>query len=1302
MKSLLKLMRIGLLVPLLYLPPLLGVAQDCTKLNFTTTTRESRCIATGSMTVNVTGGSGNYNIKVTGPVSTAYTSSTSITGLSAGTYTVSVKDITTNCVTEKYNIVVPGSYSEPRFVLNKTDVTCMNGNDGTVTVANLLGGRSPFSYTIVAPSPSKVGTTNTTGQFTGLVAGEYAIQLKDSCGGQQTRRITILNYQWWVDGVTISKVGCDSAQVSVRLGDSKGNTTVFNNFKFGVVRSAGDTVWSTNSTFRFLIGKKRSVTVVVKDPCGTTQVKTWVDPNVPSVNASVTTSDLTCDNFKATVTGQANLTNPTYNWYTAAGAYLGNNTTGVMPGLAYGNYYVDIRDNCYDTTIRRPFSATRAKPTAADWINTYEKACATFSASVVYMSNMTNPTFTLHKTATGPQIATSTDGVFTNIPYGSYCIKIKDGCYDTTLTRCFTEKAPVPSVSLDVSTNSSSCANFSASIKGQSNLTNPEYCLYKGNVKVDCNNTGTFNNLQFDTRYCIRIKNDVCYDTTIERCITVPRTRPSINAAPDFTYNCNNFNIRVTGQTGLENPRYCLYAPNGSEISCNNDGIFNNLPYITTGTYCVKVKNGAGCYDTTITQCFTPNRPKPSLSSVINISGKGCDGFTAKVSGSNLGTAKYILYNASSVAIDSNSTGTFNNVPYGNFCIRVKPNCYDTVIERCNTVKRDVPSGGSVSVSAIACGDFTAKVNNPNNIKNPEYLIYDTLGNFIVKNSNGTFTKLPLGYYEARIKDTCYDTIIVRRFNANPVSITISVSAKESCTFGTTDLSVTFSSGNAPYKVQVLNPVGVTVINTTSATSPVLISALQPLTGGQQYTVIGIDNCGGRDTVLVTPKPSIINKTKFVKSKCPSGVWENGATDIDIDVSSNMGVVKPVIIKKNNTNTTINYASNVGTQFKFVDLEPASYIVQYTVPNCTGKIYDTIEVVPYSFPGLQQSAAYQCDNNNFSVGAVVTGGTGPFAYEIIGSIPASPSINATGQTSPVFTITNGVQYSLVRLRAVDACGNATLNDVNILPLANTLIYASSDCYYNEVNLQVDSTANASYKWYKKKSATDSVLVSNTTSYRIPYLLPSDIGTYVCHMSVNNGCLSKLSYFEVTGMCGGTLPTEVKLSGRQINGINHLNWGTQRDLDTRSYVVERSTAADGSFTTLGTVSSRQLNAQSIYAFADESPLSLGYYRLRIVSNDGKITYSNVISMKTAVVNSIGLYPNPVKQVLNIAISATQQETYKLTLMTSTGQTVQEQIMQKGPQGVLQLHRGPGVVSGVYVLRILAINSQESYVYKVIYE
>lgn len=1300
MKSLLKLTRVGLLIPLLYLHPLIGLAQDCSTLNFSVTTKESRCIATGSIKVNITGGSGSFNIKVTGPVSTAYTSSTNITGLSAGSYTVSVKDINTNCVIDKYNVIVPGTYGDPRFTLTKTDVTCMNGTDGSVSVANLQYGRSPFTYTIVAPSPSGVGTTNTTGHFTNLVAGEYAIQLKDSCGGQQTRRVTILNYQWWIDGVTIAKVGCDSAQVTVKIKDSKGNTSGFTGFSYGVVRSTGDTVWSSNSNFRFYIGNKRSVKVVIKDPCGTMQVTTWVDPNKPSVAANITTSNFLCNTFDAKATGQSNLTNPGYELYNSSNVMIGSNSTGSFPGLAYGNYCMRIKDNCYDTTIQRCFSATRPKPAVAGSVSISNRVCGTFTATVTGQTNLTNPTYGLYNSSNN-LVTTSPNGVFNNIPYGSYCIKIKDGCYDTTITRCITEKPPVPSVGLSITTSDVSCNNFSASVTAQANLTNPQYCLYNSsNVLIACNSTGKFTNLSYSTSYCIRIKNDVCYDTIITRCFSIPKQVPGAGANVDITPGCNTFTAKITGQVNLNDANYCLYDVNDVQITCNTTGVFNNLLY---GYYCIRIFNSPTCYDTIIRRCFQPVRPKPSLSSVVNISNRGCDGVTAKVSGSNLTSPKYILYNASNVAIDSNTTGTFNNVPYGTNCIRVRNSCYDTLMERCFTAKRDVPSVGSVAISNKACSTFTAKVNGQNNLKNPAFNIYDTLGNFVANSVNGTFNNLLYGYYDIRIKDTCYDTVIVRRINAAPVPIDIAVTAMESCTFGTTDVKVIFNTGNAPYRIDVLNPVGVLVTSVISATSPVMINALPPLSGGQQYTVIGIDNCNVRDTALVTPRPSIVNKTKFVKSKCPSGVWENGATDIDIDVNSNMGVVTPVIIKKNGNPVTINFTSNVGSSYKFVDLEPATYIMQYSVPNCTGKIYDTIDVVPYSFPGLQQSAAYQCDNNNFSVGAVVTGGCSPFAYEVIGSIPASPSIITSGQTNPVFTITNGVQYSLVRLRAVDACGNATLNDVNILPLANTVIYASSDCYYHDITLHVDSTANASYNWYRKTSETDSALVSTYTFYRIPYLLPSDTGTYVCHMSVNGGCLTKLSYFQITGMCSGTLPGQVKLSGKETNGVVQLNWVATQDVDTKEYIIERSAANNGQYTAIGKVSSRQSGGRSMYAFTDDAPLAgMNYYRLRIVGKDDRAINSNIIAVRTATINSITLYPNPVKQVLNISLTAKQQESYKLSLFTVTGQIVHEQLVQKVQQTTIGYHRDARVKSGVYMLRITAINSQETFVYKVIFE
>ena len=186
------------------------------------------------------------------------------------------------------------------------------------------------------------------------------------------------------------------------------------------------------------------------------------------------------------------------------------------------------------------------------------------------------------------------------------------------------------------------------------------------------------------------------------------------------------------------------------------------------------------------------------------------------------------------------------------------------------------------------------------------------------------------------------------------------------------------------------------------------------------------------------------------------------------------------------------------------------------------------------------------------------------------------------------------------------------------------------------------------------------------------------------------------------MCSGILPGQVKLSGKEKTGTVQLNWMAVQDNDTREYIIERSTA-NGQYTVIGKVNSRQSGGRSLYAFTDEAPLAgINYYRLHIVNKDNRAVYSNVIAVRIATVSSIALYPNPAKQVLYISLNGRQQESYKLSLLTATGQVVHEQLVQNVQQTTVQYHRDANVKAGVYMLRITAVNSQETFVYKVVFE
>ncbi len=1272
-----------------------SMAQQCSSLAVRSVSSESRCMSTGAINVTASGGSGAYNYKVSGPVNTAYTSSSAITGLSAGTYLVTVKDITTGCVAEQANVVVTGTYAEPRFTLAKTDETCANAQNGTVSVSGVSGGRAPFMYTIVAPSPMGIGTASATGQFTGLSEGEYAIQMRDSCGGIQTRRIRVLGYDWWIDAFSGNRNNCTNADFSFTLRDSRGNTslnsTVFSGFRYGVVRSTGDTAWFSSRNFTYNIGTRRSLVFVVRDGCGNVRQRSWNVNPVPAAANAVTTSQTACNVFTASITGQSGLTNPQYSLFRQPGTLVSTNSTGSFSGFPGGSYYILIRDNCFDTTIRRDFAVSRPRPSLGASVNTNRITCSTFNASVSGMTNFTSPTYRLFNGA-NVLLATQSNGNFNNLLNGSYCIRVQDGCYDTIISRCFTVDALVPSVNAAVTISGQGCNTASVSVGGQTNLSNPQFCLFNAaNVQVACNGNGTFNNVPYGS-YCIRIVNSAaCYDTTIRRCFTITRPIPSLSASLNVTRNCGTISLAATGQANLNNPQYCLYNAANTLIGCNGSGNFNNLPY---GTYCMEIRNDPSCYDTVIRRCVTVTRNVPSIGAV-SISNQACSTFSATVASQvNLSNPVFQLRNLSGVLLASNGSGIFNNLAYGSYRVTMVNNaaCYDTSIVRDFSVNRPVASAGPVALSGYTCSGFNADFTGEVNVSSATYRLVNELGQVIATNTSGTFTGIPYGTYSIRMYVPCYDTTIIRGFTGNPIAINTMVSAQAGCEVNATSIRVQFVTGFAPYTITVYDPSNQVVASYSGSANPVVIPGLDALPAGLQYRVVARDNCGASDTKRVTPVVHAFSTDISVQAKCPSGTFQNGSSDMIVQASSTLGPIYPVIIRKNAASVTIDFTNQSGSQFTWIDLEPATYVIMYNLPgSCTNKAYDTVTVSPYAYPALNRSAAYQCDNNSFSVGASVTGGSAPFSYQIIGSQPVFPSINTAPQSSPVFQVTNGQTYSLVRLRAIDACGNATLNDVSILPLANLVVSASSTCYYTQVRLSVDSMANASYAWYKRLGAADSVLVSSGQSHDIPYLLPTDTGTYIAKVTVNDGCLTKLSYFRLEPSCGTLLPAaKLTLGGRTAGTAAELHWDAEEEKGVREYLVQRSSRG-GQYHTIGSVAAKRNGAPgNRYAFRDEQPdAGSCMYRLRAVDDDGRAVFSNIVVLQWSG-TVVRVYPNPVTDHFYVDVQTGSRTNVAISLHNASGQQVLSRTLQHVQAQRIRFARN-GLSPGVYTVCIKDLDS-----------
>ncbi len=1286
-----------------------GFSQDCSGLAATYSVTESRCTATGTLQIHATGGSGNYNYRIIGSATSDFTSSSLITGLKPGTYSAIIKDIVSGCVITLTNISITGFYQDPRFGITETDVTCMNGNDGTISVAALTNGRSPFVFTIVAPSAMGIGSSNATGTFTNLIPGSYSVQLMDSCGGIQTRNISVQNYNWSLSGVTVTQQSCTGYHVAIALLDSKGRTnasgTAFNGFTYGFVNAPGDTAWSASNNFDFNLAQKRTATFVAKDNCGLVQAKNWSNTLVPSVQANIIITNSNCAGFTATVSGQQNLTTPVFCLTDGSGNAVSGqpcNSTGVFTNVPYGAYCIKITNSCYDTVITRCFSQAQALPAITGAISMTNYSCTDFQAAVTGQQNLTNPQYCLFDQANNPVVgfACNTTGVFAHIPYGAYTIKVTDGCTMTVLSLNFSASEKTKSVNASVTTNGYTCTTFNASITGQTNLNTPQYCLVDsvGNP-ITCNSTGIFNNLGYGS-YCINIT-DACSDTTIKRCMTVAKPVPSGGAATISNKTCSGVTVTITGQSNVYNGNYCLLDSAGNTVTCNSTGIFTNIPY---GSYCAKTTDG--CSGTILTNCFKIVQPAPFVGPAV-VSNKTCSGFTVAITTQqNLTNPSFCLYDRLNNLVGScNSTGTFIVTGFGAFKLITTDGCTGKVFTSNVTVIKPVPTvGPAVNISNQSCISFTATITGQTNLTNPHYFIKDNGGNPVDNNNTGVFSNLPYGAYCIDVVTGCMDTTITRCFTAAPNATQMTVSATPSCTYNASDLAINVTAGFAPYTASVYDASDSLLASVNSSNSQMTITGLPALTAGNQYKVVVAGACGTPATQYVSGQQSAVLHHYTITPKCPSSITLNGSGDLLVNAVTNLGTLNLTIIAKDGVADTIGYAFKSGNDFTFSNLESATYVIAYSFSGCSTVINDTIAIPEYSFPALAPSGAYQCDNNSFSVGASVSGGMAPYTYQIIGSSPSSPTINSVPQTNPVFSINNGVQYSLVRLRAIDACGNATLNDVSILPLANTIVTATSNCIYQSTTLSTDLVPNATYTWFKKRNmnSTDSVLVGTDPTYTIPAISVGDTGIYVNRMSVNSGCLTKLSYFHLDGMCGGlfTLPDAIALQGKMLtSSTNELSWTAPGGMHTLAFIVERMDNDNGSFSPVGNVAGNPSDVPELMTYIDNtSGNGTYYYRLKIVSDDNKYSYSNTVLIKAGNASRMTVYPNPVSDVLHITIPGDETQRYSISLVNVAGQVIFTGARYIPENGEMLYHRNPQIKAGYYFLRIVDTKNNAVNVFK----
>jgi hypothetical protein len=140
---------------------------------------------------------------------------------------------------------------------------------------------------------------------------------------------------------------------------------------------------------------------------------------------------------------------------------------------------------------------------------------------------------------------------------------------------------------------------------------------------------------------------------------------------------------------------------------------------------------------------------------------------------------------------------------------------------------------------------------------------------------------------------------------------------------------------------------------------------------------------------------------------------------------------------------------------------------------------------------------------------------------------------------------------------------------------------------------------------------------------------------------------------------GALPvTLITFGGQLKNNDVVLQWKTSSEQKAGHFIIEHS--LDGiSFSKKGSVAASGNTSRNNYAFTDMNIVKgVNFYRLKIVDTDGRFKYSKTIRIITALRNVLQIFPNPVRDVLNLQVLG-EHKNGLIQIFDLSGKKVQEQ-------------------------------------------
>lgn len=389
--------------------------------------------------VGYSGGTPGYTFSIDGV--SFQTSDTFSTGITAGTYTITVRDAN-NCSEQTPAIVIDPLDPPTDLSFAQTAPTCPAiVADVTVTV---IDGTAPFVYEITAPTVSAVNNGNNN-VFAGLTPGTYTFQVTDAKGCTIQENYTVADIpQIEVLSQLTSNVSC--------FGDSDGEfsftvSDFVSTYSYTVENGAATVVQSQNNinltTAISVPGLAADAyTITITDDstnCTATTAVTISAPPAP-LDFTFTNTPVTCtENSTITVT-------PAGGW--GSYEYQLENTVG--PAIVYpyqgSNVFVDVSAGTYNIYVRDSGGCIVDKPITIDPAETPSIAldatsdlCYDTTDQASLIINVTDGVGPFSYSVNGGGLTLAAGNPFTipNLIPGTYDIRVTDafGCVSNILNQ---------------------------------------------------------------------------------------------------------------------------------------------------------------------------------------------------------------------------------------------------------------------------------------------------------------------------------------------------------------------------------------------------------------------------------------------------------------------------------------------------------------------------------------------------------------------------------------------------------------------------------------------------------------------------------------------------------------------------------------------------------------------------------------------------------------------------------------------------------------------------------------------------